>query len=788
MHVGYLTIAVRQLVVLPHSVVPLFFSRKKFIETLQEAVTQNSPVLLVTQKDSSVETPTIDDIYSVGTLARVVQILELSDGNGIKAIIEGEKRITIKEQKENDHFSEFYGDDFDTIIKDPQEVMAFRRLILEKLNSYLKLSKKSLDFLSFAEQIEDTEKMVDVIVTQLPMSIALKQEVLESVFLEKRMEVLLAYLGGEIEVFQIEKRILKRIKNSIENQQRSYVQDMRKQAIQQELGENSEYEILRERIKKTKFPKEIREKVEMVFSRLCKMSPMSSEASVERSYIECFLDLPWEKKSRLYKDLRKAEEILNKNHDGLKQPKETTIEFLAVQNRTQKMQGKVICFVGPPGVGKTSLGKAVAEATGRVFVRISLGGIRDEAELRGHRRTYVGSMPGKIIQALRKAKTTNPLILLDEIDKIGSDWRGDPASALLEILDPEQNDSFQDNYLDVGYDLSSVLFICTANTVQVIPPPLLDRMELITISGYTEDEKVQIAQHHLLPDEKKESGLREDELHIEEKALRRIIRFYCREAGVRNLHRWISTLARKAVKEIDMKKIKNLHITTENLRTYLGVPKYTRTEASPMDICGIVTGLAWTEMGGELLNIEAVLLPGKGTILSTGKLGDVMKESVQAAFSFIRSQAAMYNIDPTILETHDIHVHVPEGAVPKDGPSAGIAISVAILSVLTKTLVYKDVAMTGEISLSGKVWPIGGLKEKLLAAHQGGIKKVIIPEGNKKDLEDIPDDVKKGIEIIPVSSVDAVFPHTLVHHKRHFHNRVSCFLRRMMIRRRVSSL
>lgn len=763
----YPVLALRDLVVFPHMVVPLFVGREKSILAINAVIDEQKPILLVTQKREAVETPTSSDLYSVGTIGKVIQVLTLPDGT-IKALIEGKQRAKIlRYDAESEDYFQAYADVLEDIYEQDEDTEPLRRTLLREFEQYIKLNKRNpSEILVPISQITDHSKLADTVAAHIPVKIDLKQNILERLSVTKRIELIIGYINTEIEMFQAEKRIRSRIKNQFEKNQREYYLTEQLKAIQKELGESEEGhdEIadLEDRIEKTKFSKEAREKALSELKKLKHMNPMAAEATVVRNFLDWLISLPWEKRTKVRKNLAKAEEILNEDHYGLDKVKERILEFLAVQTRVDKVKGPILCLVGPPGVGKTSLGKSIARATGRNFVRISLGGVRDESEIRGHRRTYIGSMPGKVIQGMKKAKSSNPLFLLDEVDKIGADWRGDPASALLEVLDPEQNTTFSDHYLEVGYDLSDVLFITTANSLSM-PLPLLDRMEIIRLSGYTEDEKVEIAQRHLIPRQRELHGLNPEEFSISDEGLRTLIRQYCREAGVRNLEREIASLSRKAVKNILVKKIDHLKLTKKNLEKYAGIPRYRFEGADLVDFVGVTTGLAWTEVGGELLSIEAVMLSGKGKMTITGKLGEVMQESVQAASSFVRSRSTAYGIKPTLFEKKDIHVHVPEGATPKDGPSAGVAMCTSIVSVLTGIPVRGDLAMTGEISLRGRVLPIGGLKEKLLAAHRGGIKTVLIPQDNLKDLEEIPENVKRGLKIIPVATVDDVLKNALLH-------------------------
>jgi ATP-dependent Lon protease len=694
-----------------------------------------------------------------------LQLLKLPDGT-VKVLVEGSERAKIVEFSKNLDFFEAHATIVEDTVTDDKELAALSRSVVVQFEQYIKLNRKvPPEVLVSINQIDEPGKLADTIASHLSLKIPEKQELLEGPTIQDRLEKIHGFMEGEIGILQVEKRIRGRVKRQMEKTQREYYLNEQLKAIQKELGENEdgrdEIQELEDTLKKTKFNKEAREKVTQELKKLRNMSPMSAEATVVRNYLDWMLSIPWKKRSRVRKDINVAEGILNEDHYGLDKVKERILEYLAVQQRISKIKGPILCLVGPPGVGKTSLGKSVARATGRNFVRMSLGGVRDEAEIRGHRRTYIGSMPGKIIQGMKKAKTSNPLFLLDEIDKLGADWRGDPSSALLEVLDPEQNHTFQDHYLEVDYDLSDVMFVCTANTMRM-PQPLLDRLEIIRLPGYTEDEKVTIAKQHLLPKQLTENGLKKSEWSISDSALYDVIRYYTREAGVRNLEREIANLARKAVKEIAITpEIKNIKVTVRNLDKYAGVRKYRFGETEEENLVGIVTGLAWTEVGGELLTVEAILIPGKGKMTITGKLGDVMQESIQAANAYVRSRAAEFGIEPPLFEKKDIHVHVPEGAVPKDGPSAGVAMVTSMVSVLTGITIKKDVAMTGEISLRGRVLPIGGLKEKMLAALRGGVKKVIIPKDNEKDLVDIPDNVKNGLEIIIASTVDEVLEHAL---------------------------
>jgi ATP-dependent Lon protease len=717
-------------------------------------------ILLVTQKTAAQDDPAPTDLYGVGTIGTILQLLKLPDGT-VKVLVEGSERAEITEFTDNEDFFQAFAAIMPEPETDEKELAAVSRSVVAQFEQYIKLNRKvPPEVLVSINQIDEPSKLADTIASHLALKIAEKQELLEAETIQARLEKIHGFMEGEIGVLQVEKRIRGRVKRQMEKTQREYYLNEQLKAIQKELGESEdgrdEVQELEERISKTKFSKEAREKAQQELKKLRNMSPMSAESTVVRNYLDWMLNIPWKKRSRVKKDITAAEIILNEDHYGLDKVKERILEYLAVQQRMSKLKGPILCLVGPPGVGKTSLGKSVARATGRNFVRMSLGGVRDEAEIRGHRRTYIGSMPGKVIQGMKKAKSSNPLFLLDEIDKLGADWRGDPSSALLEVLDPEQNHTFQDHYLEVDYDLSDVMFVCTANTMRM-PQPLLDRMEIIRLPGYTENEKVEIAKRHLLPKQLSENGLKEDEWAISDSALRDVIRYYTREAGVRNLEREIANLARKAVKEIAVEPdLTSVKVTVRNLDKYAGVRKFRYGETEEEDMVGVVTGLAWTEVGGELLTVEAILVPGKGKMTITGKLGDVMQESIQAANAYVRSRAAEFGIEPPLFDKRDIHVHVPEGAVPKDGPSAGVAMITTMVSVLTGIPVRKDVAMTGEISLRGRVLPIGGLKEKMLAALRGGVKTVIIPKDNEKDLVDIPDVVKKGLNIVIASTVDEV--------------------------------
>ncbi len=760
----YPVLPLRDIVVFPHMIVPLFVGREKSVRALEDVMKDDKQILLVAQKNASEDDPTPDDIHSVGTVGTVLQLLKLPDGT-VKVLVEGSYRARIIDYADNPDFFLANAEALEEKEEDSKEHEALARSVITQFEQYIKLNKKiPPEVLVSLNQIEDPGKLADTVASHLALKIFEKQELLELGTVTERLERAYAFMESEIGVLQVEKRIRNRVKRQMEKTQREYYLNEQLKAIQKELGEGEdgrdEAGELEEKIAKTKLSKEAREKATAELKKLRSMSPMSAEATVVRNYLDWLLNIPWKKRSKIKRDIRHAEIVLNQDHYGLEKVKERILEYLAVQQRVKKLKGPILCLVGPPGVGKTSLGKSIARATGRNFVRMSLGGVRDEAEIRGHRRTYIGSMPGKIVQGMKKAKTSNPLFLLDEVDKLGADWRGDPSSALLEVLDPEQNNAFNDHYLEVDYDLSDVLFVTTANTLR-IPAPLMDRMEIIRISGYTEDEKVQIARRHLIDKQIDAHGLREGEWTISDDAIRDLVRYYTREAGVRNLERELANLTRKAVKDVIMDKKKHVRVTRRNLEKYAGVRRFRYGMIEEEDLVGVTTGLAWTEVGGELLSIEAVIMPGKGSFAHTGTLGDVMKESVQAARSYVRSRSVEFGIPPVMFEKKDIHVHVPEGATPKDGPSAGVAMCTSIISALTGIPVYKDLAMTGEITLRGRVLPIGGLKEKLLAALRGGIKKVLIPKDNEKDLAEIPDNVKRGLEIIPVSHVDEVLAEAL---------------------------
>ena len=760
----YPVLPLRDIVVFPHMIVPLFVGREKSVKALEDVMGDDKQILLVAQKDAAVDDPASGDIYDVGTISTVLQLLKLPDGT-VKVLVEGGQRARITGYKENEIFFEAYAEPFSNEEQEEQELEALSRSVVSEFEQYIKLNKKiPPEVLVSINQIEESSKLADTVASHLALKIADKQELLELVTVSERLEKIYGVMEGEISVLQVEKRIRNRVKRQMEKTQREYYLNEQMKAIQKELGETEdgrdEVAEFEEKIKKSRMSKEAKEKAQSELKKLKAMSPMSAESTVVRNYLDWITDIPWKRRSKVKTDLKEAEDQLDRDHFGLEKVKERIVEYLAVQQRTKKIKGPILCLVGPPGVGKTSLGKSVAKATGRSFVRMSLGGVRDEAEVRGHRRTYIGSMPGKVIQGMKKAKTSNPLFLLDEIDKLGNDWRGDPSSALLEVLDPEQNSAFQDHYLEVDYDLSDVLFITTANTLRM-PQPLLDRMETIRLSGYTEDEKLEIAKRHLISKQLEAHGLKEKEWSISDQALRDLIRYYTREAGVRNLERELAKLIRKATKEIIVDKLDGVKVTCQNLKKFAGIKKFRYGEAEQEDLVGVTTGLAWTEVGGEILSIEAVVMPGKGQVTLTGMLGDVMKESIQAARSYVRSRALPFGIKPRIFDKNDIHLHVPEGATPKDGPSAGVGMCTSIVSALTGIPVRKDVAMTGEITLRGRVLPIGGLKEKLLAAVRGGIKTVLIPKENEKDLEEIPDNVKRDLTIIPVSTADEVLEKAL---------------------------
>ena len=755
----------RDIVVFPHMIVPLFVGREKSVRALEAVMRDDKQILLVAQKNAAQDDPSADDIYRVGTVSTILQLLKLPDGT-VKVLVEGGRRAKIVAFKETESYFEAFTAALPDVVGEAKELEALGRTVVTQFEQYIKLNKKiAPEVLVSLNQIEESSKLADTVASHLNLKIPEKQDLLEIAKVSERLEKVFGHMESEIGVLQVEKRIRNRVKRQMEKTQREYYLNEQLKAIQKELGEGEdgkdENAELEAKIKKTKLSKEARDKATTELKKLKTMSPMSAEATVVRNYLDWMLSIPWKKRSKIRNDVVAAEKVLEADHYGLEKVKERIIEYLAVQARSPKVRGPILCLVGPPGVGKTSLGKSIARATGRNFVRMSLGGVRDEAEIRGHRRTYIGSMPGKVIQGMKKAKTSNPLFLLDEVDKLGADWRGDPSSALLEVLDPEQNSTFNDHYLEVDYDLSDVMFVTTANSLRM-PQPLMDRMEIIRIPGYTEDEKVEIAKRHLITKQSEAHGLKLEEWHISEDALRDLIRYYTREAGVRNMEREIANIARKAVKElVTNKTAKKITVTRKNLEKFAGVRKFRFGETEAEDMVGVVTGLAWTEVGGEILTIESVLLPGKGNVKQTGKLGDVMQESVSAALSYVRSRSLRFGIKPPLFEKRDIHVHVPEGATPKDGPSAGIAMATSIVSVLTGIPVRRDIAMTGEITLRGRVLPIGGLKEKLLAALRAGITTVFIPKENEKDLAEIPDNVKKNLKLIPVAEVDEVIAQAL---------------------------
>jgi len=761
----YPVLPLRDIVVFPHMIVPLFVGREKSVRALEEVMPDDRQILLASQIDPAVDEPTSEGIYRKGVLANVLQLLKLPDGT-VKVLVEGRSRVEITEFLPNEGFFEARIAPLEETPGESTTLAALTRSVEEEFEHYAKIKKNvPEEALAAVAEAREPARLADLVAGHLGVEVAQKQALLETLNVAERLEKVYGLMQGEMSVLQVEKKIKSRVKNQMERTQREYYLNEQMKAIQRELGEGEEGEgevaEMEAKVKATELSKEAREKAEGEIKKLKSMPPMSAEATVVRNYLDWLLGLPWGVKSRIKRDLTRAEKVLNDDHYGLKKVKERIIEYLAVQQRSKKLKGPILCLVGPPGVGKTSLGRSVAHATGREFVRISLGGVRDESEIRGHRRTYIGSMPGKIIQALKKAKTSNPLIMFDEIDKMGQDFRGDPASAMLEVLDPEQNSTFVDHYLDVEYDLSKVMFITTANTYNM-PSPLLDRMEIIPLAGYTEDEKREIAKLHLIPKQLKAHGLRAGELTLSDEVLTEIIRTYTREAGVRGLERQIARIARKVVTQIVRKKVKSVAMTPESLEAYLGVKQFRYGLAEQEDQVGVVTGLAWTSVGGELLSIEALKLPGKGRMKTTGKLGDVMKESIDAAASFVRSISPQIGVKPTKFEKIDIHVHVPEGATPKDGPSAGVGMVTAIVSVMTGIPVKRDIAMTGEVTLRGNILPIGGLKEKLLAALRGGIKTVLIPAENAKDLVEIPDRVKAGLKIIPLAHVSKVLEYALV--------------------------
>ena len=750
----------RDVVVFPYMVMPLFVGRPRSIHSLDEAMNHGKQLLLVSQKQPELEEPGVDDLYDVGTIANIIQLLKLPDGT-VKVLVEGQQRAQIYQLEDTGEHFQAQIKPIESTLGNKKELQVVHKAALDEFQNYINLNKKvQPDILSALQQIENLEQLSDTLASHLPVSVAQKQTVLEMSNVVERFEYLLGLMQSEADLLQVEKRIRSRVKKQMEKSQRDYYLNEQIKAIQKELGEEenaiSEIEQLRQKIEEARMPLEAREKAEAELQKLKMMSPMSAEATVVRSYIDWMIQVPWHKRTKVKKDLAKAQDILDADHYGLERVKERILEYLAVQTRLNQLKGPILCLVGPPGVGKTSLGQSIANATGRKYVRMALGGVRDEAEIRGHRKTYIGSLPGKLIQKMAKVGVKNPLFLLDEIDKMSSDMRGDPASALLEVLDPEQNAHFNDHYLEVDYDLSDVMFVATSNSMH-IPTPLLDRMEVIRLSGYTEDEKLNIATRHLINKQMERNGLKAGELTIDDSAIVDIIRYYTREAGVRNLEREISKICRKAVKTLLLdKKLKSIKVTAKNLHDYLGVKRFEFGRADTQNRVGEVTGLAWTEVGGDLLTIETASVLGKGKLSYTGSLGDVMKESIQAAMTVVRARAEKLGINPEFHEKRDIHIHVPDGATPKDGPSAGIAMCTALVSCLTGNPVKSEVAMTGEISLRGKVLPIGGLKEKLLAAHRGGIKTVIIPKDNVKDLEEIPENAKRDLNIHAVETIDEV--------------------------------
>ena len=754
----------RNIVVYPHMVVPLFVGRDKSISALEEVMDKGQELLFLAQKDADTNDPKKEDLYEVGTIGKVLQLLKLPDGT-VKVLVEGIKRAKVEELIPHENFLEAKIEVISEEKIEDKTIIAISRQVVSRFEDFVKLNTKvASEVVSSLKDINDPSKIADTIASQMTGNVSEKQKLLEIFNLEERLNDILNLLDGELSVLQVEKKIKRRVKNQMEKTQKEYYLNEQMKAIQKELDDDEEgiddIAEIEEKIKNTKLSKEALEKTKNELKKLKQMSPMSAEATVVRNYLDWILDIPWGKKKKVKKDIGMAQKTLDKDHYGLDKVKDRITEYLAVQNRSKKIKGPILCLVGPPGVGKTSLGKSIAAATGREFIRMSLGGVRDESEIRGHRRTYIGSMPGRIVQSLKKVKTTNPLFLLDEIDKLGSDFRGDPASALLEVLDPEQNNAFNDHYLEVDYDLSQVMFVTTANSLD-IPQALADRMEIIRIAGYTEDEKLEIAKRHLIEKTKESNGLSEKEWSVSDDAIQSVIRYYSREAGVRGLEREINSLARKAVKDIALNKSDSVNVTSENISDYLGVKKYRYGKTENDDLIGVVTGLAYTEVGGDILNVEAVMLPGNGKIKATGKLGDVMKESIDAASSFVRSRAVNYGIEPPIFQRKDIHVHVPEGATPKDGPSAGVAMVVAIISVMAEIPIKNDVAMTGEMSLRGRVLPIGGLKEKLLAATRSGIKTVLVPSENKRELSEVPENIKEKLDIKLISNIDEALDYAL---------------------------
>ncbi|MGH1404896.1 MAG: endopeptidase La [Alphaproteobacteria bacterium] len=764
---NYAVLPLRDIVVFPHMIVPLFVGREKSVQALEHVMHDNKKIVLVTQKTPSEDDPGAKDLYSVGTIGTILQLLKLPDGT-VKVLVEGGERVRITSISEEKAYMEADIQEIaDTSVVD-EELEALARTVMTQFEQYVKLNKKiPPEVIVSINQISEPSKMADTVASHLALKIDQKQEILELATATERLEKIFNFMEGEIGVLQVEKRVRSRVKRQMEKTQREYYLNEQMKAIQKELGDGEEGfdEItdIENKLEELKLTKEARERAKAEIRKLRQMSPMSAEATVVRNYLDWILNVPWGKRSRVYKDIKKAKTVLDQDHYGLEKVKERILEYLAVQQRTRKVKGPILCLSGPPGVGKTSLGKSIARATNRNFVRMSLGGVRDESEIRGHRRTYIGAMPGKVIQGMKKAKTSNPLFLFDEIDKLGSDYRGDPSSALLEVLDPEQNATFQDHYLELDYDLSDVMFICTANNIAAMPRPLLDRMEIIRISGYTEDEKLQIVKRHLLKKQMKAAGLKNKEFSISDAAIRDLIRYYTREAGVRNLERELANLCRKAIKEILMKGREKISVTPRGLEKYAGVKKFRFGAIEEFHRIGVVNGLAYTESGGDLLSIEAVSMPGKdGKVSTTGNLKDVMKESITVAEMLIKSRAAQYGIDYDALQKRQIHVHVPEGATPKDGPSAGAAMVTAIVSSLTGIEIHRDIAMTGEVNLRGNVTAIGGLKEKLLAALRGGITKALIPQENEKDLADLPKKLLKEIEVVPVRTIDEVLSHALL--------------------------
>ena len=754
----------RNIVVYPHMVVPLFVGRDKSIAALEEVMDKGQELLFLAQKDADTNDPKNEDLYEVGTVGKVLQLLKLPDGT-VKVLVEGVKRAKVEALIPHENFLEAKVEVISEEKTEDKTLIAISRQVVSRFEDFVKLnSKVASEVVSSLKDISDPSKIADTVASQMTGSVSEKQKILEILNLEVRLNDILSLLDGELSVLQVEKKIRRRVKNQMEKTQKEYYLNEQMKAIQKELDDDDEgiddIAEIEEKIRNTKLSKEALEKTKNELKKLKQMSPMSAEATVVRNYLDWILDIPWGKKKKVKKDIGIAQKTLDKDHYGLDKVKDRITEYLAVQNRSKKIKGPILCLVGPPGVGKTSLGKSIAAATGREFIRMSLGGVRDESEIRGHRRTYIGSMPGRIIQSLKKVKTSNPLFLLDEIDKLGSDFRGDPASALLEVLDPEQNSAFNDHYLEVDYDLSQVMFVTTANSLD-IPQALADRMEIIRIAGYTEDEKLQIAKKHLVEKTKENNGLEDKEWTVSDDAIQSVIRYYSREAGVRGLEREINSLARKAVKDIALNKSDSVNVTSENISDYLGVKKYRYGKTENDNLVGVVTGLAYTEVGGDILNVEAVMLPGNGKIKATGKLGDVMKESIDAASSFVRSRAVNYGIEPPIFQRKDIHVHVPEGATPKDGPSAGVAMVVAIISVMAEIPIKNDVAMTGEMSLRGRVLPIGGLKEKLLAATRSGIKTVLVPSENERELSEVPENIKEKLDIKLISSIDEALDYAL---------------------------